>query len=482
MAGKETYFDSLKRDFGEKCAVFGIMNPSDPEVSRMTAQGLFVLQHRGQYSSGIASSDREKIYEHRRAGLVSQVFDDRDSDFSFSDLPGHFAIGHNRYRTHSKNKSANSHLQPVMNEAGKQIAFGHNGNEPDTDGLEEFLDNEGIDTSNLNDSEMMHATILHFVNKGARLEEAVLEAVPYFKGAFSFLAMDNQNIVAARDNRGIRPFSIGSINGGWVFSSETCAIDTIGARYIRDVNPGEIVVANEKGLFSIPYDAKAKQKIDVFEFVYFSRPDSTILGQSVYEVRKRFGEELAKEHPLDADIVIPIPESSIPAALGYSQATGIPLEAALVKNKYIGRTFITDEDDRGADIAMKYNPIPNVLRNKRVIVVDDSIVRGLTSIWLVKLLREAGVREIYMLIPSPPVKYPDFYGIDTPKQEDLMAYNKSVEEICRIIGADKLYFLSVEGMIKATRLPKSMLSTSSFTGEYPIDIGKRREEVVFARS
>ncbi|MEK7501918.1 MAG: amidophosphoribosyltransferase [Patescibacteria group bacterium] len=479
MAGKETHFDSSRREAGEKCAVFGIINPSNPEVSRMTAQGLFVLQHRGQEASGIASSDGEKIWDHRRTGLVSQVYDDRDSDFSFSKLPGHIATGHNRYGTFTR-RSADCHLQPVIDDQNKRVTFAHNGNLPDTDKLEEFLDDKGISTSPLNDSEMMHAAILHFVNKGSSLEEAVQNAIPHFTGAFSFLAMDNQNIVAARDNRGIRPFSIGSMNGGWVFSSETCAIDTIGAKYIRDVNPGEIVVANENGLFSRPYD-KGRQKLDVFEFVYFSRPDSILLGQSVYEVRKRFGEELAKEHPLDADMVIPIPESSTPAALGYSQITGIPLEAALVKNKYIGRTFITNESHRGADIAMKYNPISSVLRNKRAIIIDDSIVRGLTSIWLVKLLREAGVRELYMLIPSPPVRYPDFYGIDTPKQKDLIAYNKTVEEICRLIGADKLYFLSVEGMIKATRLPKSMLSTSCFTGDYPIDIGRRREEIVYQK-
>ena len=476
MAGKESYFGVSRKEIGEKCAVFGIINPSGSEVSRMTAQALFVLQHRGQEASGIASSDGDKIWEDRRTGLVSQVYDDRDSDFSFSKLPGHMATGHNRYGTFTRSP-ADCHLQPVIDDPNKRVTFAHNGNLSDTDKLEEFLDSEGISTSHLNDSEMMHAAILHFVNKGASLEEAVQNAIPHFTGAFSFLAMDNQNIVAARDNHGIRPFSIGSINEGWVFSSETCAIDTIGAKYIRDVNPGEIVVANQNGLFSRPYDDKARQKLDVFEFVYFSRPDSILLGQSVYEVRKRFGEELAREYPLDADMVIPIPESSIPAALGYSQATGIPLEAALVKNKYIGRTFITNESHRGADISMKYNPISSVLRNKRAIIIDDSIVRGLTSIWLVKLLKEAGLKELYMLIPSPPIRYPDFYGIDTPKQKDLIAYNRTVEEICRLIGADKLHYLSVEGMLKATGLPKSKLSTSSFTGKYPIDIGKRREEV-----
>lgn len=471
MTEKEQGFCPPVSETGEKCAVFGIYGSNSLETSRLTAKGLFSLQHRGQESSGITTSDGENIYSHRKTGLVSQVYDEE----SLNSLVGHIASGHNRYATYSR-KDVQGHPQPVIDDA-KSFTLSHNGNLPDTGKIESFLDEHGIKTESLNDTEMMHAAILYYVEKGASLDDAIMDAVPLFTGAFSLLAMDRRKIVAIRDRNGIRPFSIGSLDGGYVFSSETCALDTVGARFIRDVAPGEMVVANENGLLSVEF-GQGEQKLDIFEFVYFSRPDSVLMGERVYSARKNFGKILAEEYPIKGDIVIPVPDSGVPAAIGYSQASGIPFEEGLIKNRYIGRTFITPgQDKRSEDVALKLNPLPDVLRGKRVIVVDDSIVRGTTSKRLVKRIRDAGAREVHLVITSPPVKFPDFYGIDTPNQSKLIGANRSVDEIRRFISADSLSFLSLEGMIKATGLPREVFSTSCFTGEYPIDIGKRKKEI-----
>ena len=364
MAGKEIDHGISRREIGEKCAVFGIYSTNHLEVSRIVADGLHTLQHRGQEGSGITTSDRDTIYVHQRRGLVKQVYDEEDSDFSFDILPGHMAIGHNRYGTFSR-KSAEYHLQPVVDES-KQLTLAHNGNLPDTDRLEQFLNENGVNTSDYNDSEMMHASILHYRNKGANLEEAVLQAIPLFEGAFSFLAMDKENIVAARDECGIRPFSIGRLNGSYVFSSETCALDAIGAIYIRDINPGEIVVATENGLRSMEH-SEGRQKLDIFEFIYFARPDSVLLGKSVLVVRKNLGEITAKETShINADIVIDVPDSGTPGAIGYAQESGIPYEVGLIKNRYTGRTFQRPgQDRRVSEVLQKLNPVREVLRNKR---------------------------------------------------------------------------------------------------------------------
>lgn len=472
MTEREQVFRPPAPKTGEKCAVFGIYS-SSLNNSHITAKGLFSLQHRGQESSGITTSDGENIYSHRKTGLVSQVYDEE----SLNSLVGNIAIGHNRYATYSR-RSAQDHLQPVIDET-KSFTLAHNGNLPDTSKIESFLDERGVKTESLNDTEMMHAAILYYVKKGASLDDAIMDATPLFIGAFSLLAMDREKIVAIRDKNGIRPFSIGSLDGGYVFSSETCALDTVGARFIRSVNPGEMIIANENGLLSQEF-AKNDQKLDIFEFVYFSRPDSVLMGQSVYGVRRNFGKILAEEHPIKGDIVIPVPDSGVPAAIGYSQVSGIPFEEGLIKNRYIGRTFITPgANKRSEDVALKLNPLPDVLRGMRVIVVDDSIVRGTTSKRLVKRIRDAGAREVHLVITSPPVKFPDFYGIDTPSQKELIGSNNTIEEIRRFISADSLSFLSLEGTIEATGLPKEVFSTSCFTGEYPIDIGKRKKEISY---
>jgi amidophosphoribosyltransferase len=459
------------RELNEKCAVFGIINK---DAAILTNMGLFALQHRGQESSGISVSDGNEIRTHKATGLVAQVYSEQD----LAKLEGSMAVGHNRYGTSTK-ETAEKHVQPVLNES-QTLALVHNGNLPDTTKLEAFLSEQGISPDKLNDSEMMHAAIAYFVSRGATLENAVYDAVPYFTGSFSFLAMDKEKIVAVRDQRGIRPLSIGLLNGGYIFSSETCAIDMLGAKHVRDVAPGEMVIApKDGGLFSTNF-AKGEQRLDIFEFVYFSRPDSYLLGQNVHIVREKFGEILWEENHVRGDIVISVLDSGTPAAQGYAAASGIPYRDGLVKTRYAPRTFIQPgQEQRVQAVRMKLNPLKEVIKDKSLILVDDSIVRGTTARAIVALLRQAGAREVHMVITSPPVKFPDFYGIDTPKQSDLIAAQKSIDEVRRFIGADSLNYLSYDGMIKATGIPEEHFSTACFTGIYPIDIGKKKQEISF---
>jgi amidophosphoribosyltransferase len=313
---------------------------------------------------------------------------------------------------------------------------------------------------------------------GQNLPDAIESSYPLFTGAFSCVATDGQQIAAFRDRCGIRPLSMGKLDGGYVVSSETCAIDTIGGAFTREVLPGEMIVIDDQGVRSRQV-VRGQQKLDIFELIYFARPDSLLLGQRVHEVRRRLGAELAHEHPLEADVVIPIPDSAIPAAIGYSQALGIPYDNGLVKNRYIHRTFIRPaQSQRKRDVQMKLNPVPEAIMGKRVVVIDDSLVRGTTSAQIVSMLYGAGARTVQLLISSPPVRFPDFYGIDTPSQEDLIAANMTTDEIRQFIGADSLGYLSYEGMIKATERPASQFSTSCFNGVYPIDIGNRAQGVV----
>jgi len=454
---------------GEKCAVFGVYGKG-LDVARLSFFGLFALQHRGQESSGIATADGTKIMCHKGMGLVSQVYAEDD----IKKLTGHLSVAHNRYSTFGG--TSLEHAHPILVNNG-EIALVHNGNLPSTTLLEEFLGGKGIDHTGMNDSRMMAEAIGVLVKEGKSLEDAVVEAYPHFTGAFCTLVMDKDTLIAFRDERGIRPLEMARLNGGHVFSSETCALTTVGAEYVRNVKPGEMVVVDEKGLRSkqiVPGDLK----LDIFEFVYFARPDSELLQQSVYEVRKNFGTQLAKEYPIEADVVIPVPETAVPAAIGYSQATGIPLEMGLTKNRYIHRTFIAPEQHiREQGVKAKLTPLPRVIAGKRVVVMDDSIVRGTTSRQIVAMLFEAGAKEVHFLVSSPPVKFPDFYGIDTPKQDILIAATKSVEEIQKFLGATSLRYLSYEGMIAATGRPESDFSTSCFTGVYPIDIRERAKEV-----
>jgi amidophosphoribosyltransferase len=454
----------------EKCAVFGVYG-ADVEAARLAYYGLYALQHRGQEGSGIVSSDGNKLYSHIAPGLVAHVYSESDLER----LPGHLAIGHNRYST--SGGGGGEHTQPVLMPE-INFAFGHNGNLPSTEKLEVFLCAKGLSIAGKNDSALMAAAIAYYLRDGLSLEAAVVEAYPLFTGAFSCVATDGTKVVAFRDQCGIRPLSIGQLEDGYVVSSETCAMDTVGAAFLREVKPGELVVLDEHGLTSHQI-VKGNQKLDIFEFIYFARPDSILLGKRVNEVRRRFGINLAREHKIEADVVIAIPDSAIPAALGYAQESGIPFDHGLIKNRYIHRTFIRPAQNlRRRDVQMKLNPIPETLMGKRVVVIDDSLVRGTTSKEIIKMLYGAGAKSVHLLISSPPVRFPDFYGIDTPKQTDLVAATMTVEETRAHIGSDSLGYLSYEGMIKATGRAASSFSTSCFNGVYPIDIGDRARSLM----
>ena len=458
--------------FNEKCGVFAIYGKG-MDVSRLSFYGLFALQHRGQESSGIASSDGNQIMCYKNTGLVTHVYSESD----IHRLSGHLAIGHNRYST-SKDTGL-AHAQPVLisHERETILALAHNGNIPSTTALENFLKSKNIAVADLNDSELMAEAIGYFLKNGCSLKEAITTAYPLFTGAFSLTVMTKDTIAAVRDSCGMRPLSMAKLNGGFVFASETCAFATIGAEFIREIEPGEMVLVSEDSVESVQVQS-GNQKLDIFEFVYFARPDSDLMGQSVYDVRRNFGVQLAKETNIIADIVVPVPETAIPVAIGYSHATGMPMEMALVKNRYIHRTFIEpDPHSRDLGVKLKLTPLPNVLKNKRVALVDDSIVRGTTSGQIVRSLLEAGAREVHFLISSPPIKFPDFYGIDTPKQSNLIAAAKNNEEIRQYIGAASLHYLSLHGMLTATGIAQDKFSTHCFTGDYPIDLRERTKEV-----
>ena len=484
---------------GEKCAVFGVYGRG-LDVSRLSFFGLYALQHRGQESAGIATADGETVTLHKGMGLVSQVFNDE----LIGSLKGHIAVGHNRYSTTGGSKV--KHAQPMLAAGAGSlqkisyedphpslndsvslcsapddgaIALVHNGNLPTTNALSDFLRSKNIDPSEFSDSRMIVEAIGVRMREGLPLTAAVKDVYPLMTGAFSILIMSRDTLIAVRDHCGIRPLSIAKLNGGYVVASETCAFAPIGAEYLKDVEPGEMVVIDEKGMRSEQL-AAPDPKLDIFEFVYFARPDSELLGKSVYEVRKNFGIQLAKEYPLEADVVIPVPETAIPSAIGYAQTLGISFEMGLVKNRYIHRTFITPEQHiREQGVKAKLTALPGVMRGKRVVIFDDSIVRGTTSQQIVKMVFEAGAKEVHFLVASSPVQFPDFYGIDTPRQSDLIAATKSVEEMREFLGATSLRFLSFDGMIQATGIPEERFSTSSFTGVYPIDIRERAKEIQY---
>ncbi|HSX14329.1 MAG TPA: amidophosphoribosyltransferase [Candidatus Saccharimonadales bacterium] len=452
---------------GEKCGVIAAASASG-EAARIVYYGLWALQHRGQESSGITASDSRSLYHHSGIGLVSQAY--REDDLA--KLPGTLAIGHNRYSTSGEKDLT----QPILrSKAG--FALAHNGNLPSVAALQAFLVDRGINIRGHNDSELMADSIEYYLSEGHDLASAVRASYPLFTGAFSCVAVAPGQIVAFRDPMGIRPLALGKLSDGFVVASESCAFDTIGAGFLREVAPGEMIMINKDG-----YDSdqlvEGQQRLDIFELVYFARPDSLILGKRVNEVRRRMGINLAREVKVKADVIIPVPDSAIPAALGIAAETGIPFDHGLIKNRYIHRTFIRPaQSQRERDLQMKLNPLPEAIMGRSVAVVDDSIVRGTTTKKLVQMLYGAGAREVHVLISSPPVRYPDFYGIDTPKQSELIAANHTIEEVCQIIGADSLNFLSYDGMINATGLPVTKFSTACFNGEYPIDILERTKEV-----
>jgi len=466
----------MENNLNEKCAVFGIWN-APTLAARQTYFGLFALQHRGQEQTGIVSTNGKKIFFHKDAGLVSQVY----KEDIMEKLAGSAAIGHNRYST--SRGSHPKHAQPII--FNHMISFAHNGNLPNTEALQNFLKTNKMTLSDdESDSEIMARAIGISMKQGLSLPKAIKKLYPLFTGAFSCVALSTKELVAFRDPRGLRPLVMGRRGNEIIIASETCALNTTGAKFVREILPGEMVVISGKGSKSIIKSiilAKEKPKFDIFEFVYFSRHDSIVLGKSVYEVRKNFGKMLFKEHPkIKVDLVVPIPETSVPAAIGYSQESGVPFEIALNKNRYIHRTFIEPlQVNRDQKVKMKLSVLRNVVKGKRVGVLDDSIVRGTTSRQIVKMLFDAGAKEVHFMVGSAPVKFPDFYGIDTPRQKDLISAEKTIEETRKYIGATTLSFLSIDGMVKATGLPKERFSLSAFNGEYPLSIFEHLKEISY---
>ena len=465
--------DLLDADRGpqDACGVFGVWAPGD-EVAKFAYFGLYALQHRGQESAGIAVSDGTRIVVYKEMGLVAQVF----NEATLESLTGHLAIGHTRYSTTGASVWANA--QPTFRStATGHLALAHNGNLTNTADLRARLAGMVEESGELpfggaptatSDTEVLSALIAAHPDR--TVEDAALVELPHVRGAFSLVFMDDNCLYAARDPQGIRPLVLGRLERGWVIASETAALDIVGASLVREIEPGELIAIDEDGLRSHRF-AEAAPKGCLFEYVYLARPDTTIAGRSVQASRVAIGRTLAREHPADADLVIPVPESGRYAAIGYAQESGIPFAEGLVKNSYVGRTFIQPSQTiRQLGIRLKLNPLREVLAGQRVVVVDDSIVRGNTQRALVRMLREAGAREVHVRISSPPVTWPCFYGIDFATRAELIASGLEVDEICTSIGADSLGYVSLDGLTEATTIPAERLCRACFDGIYPVPL------------
>jgi amidophosphoribosyltransferase len=452
----------------EACGVFGVYAPGE-EVSRLIYFGLHALQHRGQESAGIAVADGHTMTLRKELGLVPQVFKEGD----LSTLEGHIGIGHTRYSTTGSSTSWEN-AQPMLSSIGPNtIALAHNGNLVNTVELRDKLKGVGIRFRSTTDSEVMVTLINHFTQKHHAIRGGIREAMKLITGAYAVVMMSEEALYAFRDPNGVRPLVLGTLpdGAGWVVASETCALDIVGAEFVRDVRPGELIKISEAGLESEQAVEPGRAALCMFEFVYFARPDSSMYDCTLYEARQRMGAAISRSAPVEADLVIGVPDSGTPAATGYAQASGIPFGEGLAKNRYIGRTFISPNQMlRQQGIRLKLNPMKHALTGKRIVVVDDSIVRGNTTRKLVALLREAGATEVHMRITSPPVAWPCFYGIDTDTQEQLIGAVKTVEEIREHIGADSLAYLSVDDMVAATGSPADAYCLACFTGDYPIEI------------
>ena len=462
----------------DACGVFGVWAPGE-DVAKLTYYGLYALQHRGQESAGIATSNGQQILVYKDMGLVSQVFDER----SLSTLRGHIAVGHCRYSTTGGSTWENA--QPTLggHDAGT-VALAHNGNlinsaellelvesrseTPEVDGTWRGLSKGELRRGNTTDTALVTALLAGEQDRS--LEEAAIELLPQLRGAFCFVFMNEDTLYAARDPQGLRPLVIGRLERGWVVASETAALDIVGASFVREVEPGELVAIDEDGLRTRSF-AEPTRKGCVFEYVYLARPDTTINGRTVHEARVEMGRALAREHPVEADLVIATPESGTPAAIGYAQESGIPFGQGLVKNAYVGRTFIQPSQTiRQLGIRLKLNPLHHVIKGKRLVIVDDSIVRGNTQRAVVRMLREAGAAEVHVRISSPPIKWPCYFGIDFATRAELIATGLGVDEICTSLGADSLGYISEEGMIAATEQPVDELCTACFSGTYPMEL------------
>jgi len=461
----------------EECGVFGVWAPGE-DVAKLSYYGLFALQHRGQEAAGIAVGDGEQVLVYKDLGLVSQVFDEK----TLEAMTGHVSVGHTRYSTTGSTVWENAQPMFRTTAAGNVLALGHNGNLTNHDALTERAVELGIPGyqrgGTHSDSDIL-ATLLAHLAADLTIEEAAAQLLPQVEGAFSLTFSDEQTLYAARDRYGVRPLVLGRLERGWVLASETCALDIVGASFVREIEPGELIAIDEKGVRTRRF-AESKPKRCVFEYVYLARPDSVLSDTLVHSARQEIGRSLAREFPADGDLVIPVPESGTPAAVGFAQESGIPFAQGLTKNAYVGRTFIQPSQTiRQLGIRLKLNPLREVIRGKRLVVVDDSIVRGNTQRALIRMLHEAGASEVHVRIASPPVRWPCFYGIDFASPAELIANGAEseaevLEAVRRAIGADSLGYISVDGMVRATGQSSDSLCAACFDGQYPVPLDDER--------
>ena len=455
----------------DECGIFAIYGHE--EASKMAYFGIYALQHRGQESAGIVSSDGEQVFEHKAMGLVPDIFNEQ----ILETLKGDIALGHVRYSTTGSSQLVNA--QPFrIQYAGKSIAIGHNGNLVNARQIRSELEETGSIFQSSMDSEI----VLHLAAKGMKngLEEAMLQAMNRVRGAYSMVIMTEDSLIAIRDPNGFRPLCLGQLNSSYIVASETCALDLVEATYVRDIEPGEILIINRNGLKSVMMKAPARKAQCIFELIYFARPDSNVFGQNVYLFRKKQGELLADEFPQKTDLVMPFPDSGNYAAIGYTQSSGIPMEMGVIRNHYVGRTFIQPSQSmRDFGVKVKLNPVKELLRSRSVLIIEDSIIRGTTAKTRIRTLRNIGAREIHMLVSCPPHRFPCHYGIDFSTRGELIAAQKSVEEIRHFIGLDSLGYLHIDNLVKATDIPRNDLCLACFDGKYPVPIDDAASKYCF---
>ena len=453
--------DLIDDKFKEECGVFGVFSKNNLDVARITYYGLYALQHRGQESAGIAASNGKEITLIKNLGLVTEAFNESDLD----KLKGNIAIGHVRYSTCGANNVINA--QPLFSSTKLgNIAIAHNGTLVNADVIKDLLEDSGCIFHTTIDSEVIISLIARNAKLG--IEKAVFNAVQAIRGSFAVVILTDDKMIGVRDPHGIRPLCIGKIDDSYILSSESCALDTVGAEYVRDVEPGEIVIISDEGIKSFKYSEQLKCETCAFEYIYFARPDSTIDGINVHQSRVRAGEMLAKQSPIEADVVIGVPDSGLASAIGYSKVSGIPFDTGFVKNRYVGRTFITpNQEIRERAVSVKLNPLREIVEGKRVVLIDDSIVRGTTSRHLVESLRRAGATEVHFKVASPAVKFPCYFGIDTPYRSELIGANCSVEEIREMIGSDSLDYLTIDNLLETFGEGKGFC-LGCFKGVYPV--------------
>lgn len=446
----------------EECGLFAVYGHE--EAAKLTYFGLYALQHRGQESAGIVISDGRKVQEHKAMGLVPDIFNEE----ILNKMKGHVALGHVRYSTTGSSLLINA--QPFrIQYLGKSLAIAHNGNLVNSHRIRKELEDRGSIFQTTMDSEIVLHLIAMTMKDG--LEKAMLQTMSRVQGAYSMVIMTDNSLIAARDPFGFRPLCLGRLNGGYVVASETCALDLVEATYIRDIEPGEILIINEKGLNSLRTKAPSRKAQCIFELIYFSRPDSSVFGENVYLFRKRQGELMSEEFSVDADLMMPFPDSGNYAAIGYAQASGIPLEMGVIRNHYVGRTFIQPSQTmRDFGVRIKLNPVREILKGKKVLIIEDSIIRGTTTKTRIKTMRQIGASEVHMLVSCPPHRYPCHYGIDFSSKGELIACQKTVDEIRDFIGLDSLGYLSIDNLVKATTIPRSELCLACFDGNYPVAI------------